>query len=397
MGPLTGIRILDLSTMITGPMATQLMAEQGADVIRVEPLIPTDLLGDIGPARNGFSAIQMNVNRAKRSLAIDLKNPAMRPAIERLVASADVIIQNFRPGTAERLGLGYETVNAIRPEVIYASITGFGTSGPYAAMPVYDPVIQAVTGLVDIQGADPMLDGHPRFMRTIICDKTTAMTMSQALTAALFSRERTGKGQQMELNMLDAALAFNWPDVMWGNALIGEGVSESHDLTNVYFTRQALDGHVLVLPSTVPQFRGMCQALGIPKFANDPRFQTPQDLVDHKDAIRAKMDSLIAERRVDELVETLIANNVPCAPVVSRSQVHLNPQVAHLGSVIEAEHPDAGTVRYPRHPTQFHSTPASAKTLAPRSGQHTREVLEEAGLGSAEVDALVKTGAIVEG
>ena len=184
---------------------------------------------------------------------------------------------------------------------------------------------------------------------------------------------------------------------MWGNALIGEGVSESHDLTDVYFTRQAADGHVLVLPSTVPQFRGMCQSLGIPEFADDPRFETPQDLVDHKNAIRAKMDSLIAERRVDELVETLIANNVPCAPVVSRSDVYLNPQVAHLGSVIEAEHPDAGTVRYPRHTTQFHSTPASAKTLAPRPGQHTCEVLEEVGFGAGEVDALVQAGAIVLG
>ena len=397
MGPLEGFRILDLSTMITGPMATQMLAEQGADVIRVEPVVPTDLLRDIGPERGGVSAIQMNVNRAKRSLAIDLKNEQARAAFEKLVATADVMLQNFRPGTAERLGLGYEAINRIRPEIIYASITGFGTTGPYAAMPVYDPVIQAVGGMVDVQGADPKLDGTPRFMRSILCDKTTAMTMSQALTAALLSRERTGKGQQLELTMIDAAIAFNWCDVMWSNTFVGEGATESDDLADAFEARKALDGYVLAIPSTLAQFRGMCVVLDLPDLADDPRFQTPQGLFDNREEIRERLNAIIATRQVEELCAALIANNVPCAPVVPRGELHANPQVAHLGSVLEGDHPLGGRVRYPRHPTQFHRTPAGAETLAPRSGQHTRELLEEAGLSVEEVEGLASAGAVALG
>ncbi|NJN52470.1 MAG: CoA transferase, partial [Gammaproteobacteria bacterium] len=212
-GPLSGVRILDLTSMISGPVATQLLADQGADVIKIEPP-GGDLVRNLGPSRGGLTATFVSSNRSKRSLALDLKSEAGVGVLERLIPTADVFVQNFRPGAIDRMGFGEARVRALRGDIIYVSISGFGETGPYAHKRVYDPVIQALSGLTAIQADRDT--GRPRMVRTIIPDKTTAVTAAQAMTAALFARERHGKGQHVRLAMLDAMVAYLWPEGMTG-------------------------------------------------------------------------------------------------------------------------------------------------------------------------------------
>src|ERR1700722_8269971 len=208
-GPLDAVRVLDLTSMVAGPVATMILADQGADVIKVEP--PNgDLMRHLSLQRNGMSAFFLSCNRNKRSLAVDLKSAGGLAILQKLVPSADVLVHNFRPGAAERIGVGEEAVRALRHDIIYVSITGYGETGPYAGQRAYDPVIQAMSGLADIQADNET--GRPRMVRTIIADNTTALTAAQAITAALFARTRTGQGQHVRLAMLDAMVAFLWPE-----------------------------------------------------------------------------------------------------------------------------------------------------------------------------------------
>jgi crotonobetainyl-CoA:carnitine CoA-transferase CaiB-like acyl-CoA transferase len=217
-GPLSGIRVIDLTSMISGPVATMMLADQGADVIKVEAL-DGDLVRGAGATRAGITSTFISSNRSKRALAIDLKTPEGVQALKKLLQTADIMVQNFRPGAIERMGFGEDVVRAIKEDIIYVSISGFGETGPYAHQRVYDPVIQALSGLAAIQtdGAT----GRPKMIRTIIPDKTTAVTAAQAITAALFARERTGKGQHIRLAMLDTMVAYLWPEGMGGFTLVG--------------------------------------------------------------------------------------------------------------------------------------------------------------------------------
>jgi crotonobetainyl-CoA:carnitine CoA-transferase CaiB-like acyl-CoA transferase len=217
-GPLDGVRVLDLTSMVAGPVATMILADQGADVIKVEP--PNgDLMRHLSLQRNGMSAFFLSCNRNKRSLAVDLKSAGGLAILQKLIPTADVLVHNFRPGAAERIGVGEEAVRALRHDIIYVSITGYGETGPYAGQRAYDPVIQAMSGLADIQANNET--GRPRMVRTIIADNTTALTAAQAITAALFARTRTGHGQHVRLAMLDAMVAFLWPEAMPGLTFVG--------------------------------------------------------------------------------------------------------------------------------------------------------------------------------
>ena len=226
MGALDGIRVVDLSTMISGPMSTRILGDQGADVIKVEPPEIGDLVRHMGATQNGVSATFATANRNKRSVLADLKTPDGQEFVRRLVGTADIFVQNFRPGAIERLQLGYTEVRKLKPDIIYTSISGFGTRGPFKDQRVYDPVIQALSGLAAIQ-ADRET-GRPRMMRLVVPDKLTAVTAAQAMTAALFARERTGKGQLLELSMLDATIAFHWSEGMAGHTWKGERVQRRH-------------------------------------------------------------------------------------------------------------------------------------------------------------------------
>ncbi|MEE4280632.1 MAG: CoA transferase, partial [Pseudomonadales bacterium] len=265
-GPLDGVRVLDLTSMISGPVATMMLADQGADVIKVEAL-SGDLVRGAGPNRSGITATFISSNRSKRSLALDLKSQAGAKILRELVATADVFVQNFRPGTIERMGFGEDAVREICPDIIYVSISGFGESGPYAHQRVYDPVIQALSGLAAIQADGET--GRPKMIRTIIPDKTTAVTAAQAITAALFARERKGVGQHVRLAMLDTMLAYLWPEGMSGYTLVGKEVKAARAQLSPDLIFATTDGYITAGAVSDKEWHGMCRALDKPEWRDD--------------------------------------------------------------------------------------------------------------------------------
>ena len=274
MGPLNGVKVVDLSVMISGPLAAMMLADQGAEVVKVESPGLGDLMRFLGTSKGGMTGIFANNNRGKRSLVVDLKQPAGLDLVRRLVADADVLIQNFRPGAMDRLGLGYDDVAAINPRLIYVSISGYGPDGPSSHRRVYDNVIQAASGLASVQ-CDPVT-GTPSLFRTLLCDKVTSYTAAQAVTAALYARA-TGAagGQHIVLAMLDAAIAFMWPDSAMDAALLDDDVNRSPTIGSNYSVTPLADGFVSAGAVSEAEFRGLVAAFGHPEIADDPRFSTP--------------------------------------------------------------------------------------------------------------------------
>ena len=383
-GPLAGIRVVDLTTVISGPVCTMLLADQGADVIKIEP--PG---GDIARRTAGdgeLTAMFVSSNRGKRSIALDLKQPAAVEVVRRLAASADVMVQNFRPGTVERLGLDADTLRARNPRLVYLSISGVGETGPYVEKRVYDPVIQSLSGLADVQ-ADPAT-GRPRMVRTIVADKTTAVHAAQAVTAALFARERTGAGQHVRLSMLDTMVAFIWPEAMVQHTIVGrEGVG-TNPTARPDLVFETADGFITVGSVSDAEWRGLCGVLGKPEWIEDPRFASPS----RRSANAAERLTLVGEvlrggasRR---WLDALDAADVPCAPVLRKGEVAADAQVQHNRLIETLAQPGLGDVRQPRPAARFEATPAAIGGPAPRIGEHTDQILAELGYGAAEIAAL---------
>ena len=272
-GPLDGYRVVDLTSMISGPLATMILADQGADVIKVENPDGGDHTRAANNRRNGFSASFLNNNRNKRSVALDLRDPAAKDALLRLVATADVFIQNFRPGVAERMGFGEDALRAVKPDIIYVSISGFGETGPYAGKPVYDPLIQGVSGLASVQaGSD---SERPRLVRTIVPDKLTAVVASQAITAALLVRERTGAGQHVRLSMLDAIIAFLWASDMGSQTFVGGEFPQQDAASFIDLIYETTTDYISAAVQTNKEWLALTRALDKAEWLTDPRFTTP--------------------------------------------------------------------------------------------------------------------------
>lgn len=376
-GPLHGFRIIDLTSNISGPLATMILADQGADVIKIEPPDGGDHTRASANRRGGFSASFLNNNRNKRSVALDLKTPAARDAVLKLAATADVFIQNFRPGVIGRMGLGEDAVRAVAPRIVYVSISGFGEQGPYAGKPAYDPVVQALSSLATIQaGSDT---DRPRLVRTILPDKLTAITASQAITAALLARARTGEGQHIRLSMLDAMLQFLWSSDMAGQTFVGDEKPQQDTASAIDLIYATADGYISVAVQTNKQWEGLTRALDHPEWRDDARFRTPalrqQNI---EDRLRLTQDALLA-RPASVWLDRLTAEDVPCAPVLTRSQVIRHPQVVAGGTLVETDHPVAGRLRQARPAARFSATPAAIRRGAPALGEHTAEVLAEIG------------------
>lgn len=390
-GPLHGFRIIDLTSNISGPLATMLLADQGADVIKVESPYGGDHTRASANRRGGFSASFLNNNRNKRSIALDLKNEAARDAVMKLCATADVFIQNFRPGVVERMGLGEAAVRSVAPSIVYVSISGFGERGPYAAKPAYDPVVQALSGLATIQaGSDT---DRPRLVRTILPDKLTAVTASQAITAALLARVRTGLGQHVRLAMLDAMLQFLWSSDMAGQTFIGDEKPQAETASAIDLIYATADGYISVAVQTNKQWEGLTRALNQPQWLSDPRFRTPalrQQNIDER--LRLTQETLLT-RSSAEWLERLTAEDVPCAPVLTRRQLIGHPQVVANEILLETDHPVAGRLRQTRSAARFSATPASVRFGAPALGEHTDAILGELGYSAAEIAALKGFGA----
>ncbi len=385
-GPLEGVRILDLTSMISGPVATMLLGDQGADVVKVEPP-GGDLVRALGPNRAGLTASFVSANRSKRSLVLDLKTPAGLAALKRLIPTADVFVQNFRPGAIERMGLGEPVVRGLRSDIVYVSISGFGERGPYAHKRVYDPVIQALSGLAAIQADRDT--GRPRMVRTIIPDKTTALTAAQAITAALFARQRTGKGQHLRLAMLDAMVAYLWPEGMTGFTFVGREVKASRAQIAQDLIFQTSDGYITAGAVSDAEWLGMCNALERPEWLDDERFKTAAGRVIYATERLAMTADVLKQRTSAEWLERLDREGVPCAPVLSREDVIAHEQIRTNALIEEHDHPVGGRIRQPRPAAQFSDTPARIRRQAPLLGEHSREILEEVGLSAAEIDTLL--------
>ncbi|HEY4173325.1 MAG TPA: CoA transferase [Rhodopila sp.] len=386
-GPLDGYRIVDLTSMISGPLATMILADQGADVIKVEnPEAGGDHTRAANNARNGFSASFLNNNRNKRSVALDLKNPAALRAVLRLAATADVFVQNFRPGVAERMGLGEDAVRAVAPKIVYVSISGFGETGPYAQKPVYDPLIQGVSGLASIQaGSDAE---RPRLVRTILPDKLTAYNAAQAITAALLSRERTGKGQHIRLSMLDAIIAFLWASDMGSQTFVGQDIPQQEAASFIDLIYETATTPISAAVQSNKEWAALTRALDTPEWLDDPRFKTPALRQRHINERLAMTQEALRTRSAEEWLRRLTEAGVPCAPVLTRTTMLTNPQVVANGIVVETEHPRAGRLRQARPAARFSETPATIRQGGPGLGQQTREVLAELGFSPADIEAL---------
>jgi crotonobetainyl-CoA:carnitine CoA-transferase CaiB-like acyl-CoA transferase len=387
-GPLHGVRVVDLTTMISGPIATMMLADQGADVIKVEPPAG-DLVRHLGPNRHGLTATFLSANRSKRSLVLDLKTAAGMGVLEKLVGTADVFVQNFRPGTAERMGIGEAVVRRWRPDIVYVSISGFGEQGPYAHKRVYDPVIQALSGLADIQRDGD--SGRPRMVRTIVPDKTTAVTAAQAITAALFARERSGEGQHVRLAMLDTMIAYLWPEGMTGYTFVGREVAASRAQLAQDLIFATADGYITAGAVSDAEWQGMCRALERLQWLDDARFRTAQDRVVNVRERLALTAEVLATRSSAEWLARLDHEGVPCAPVLARHQVFGHEQALLNEVVGEHDHPVAGRIRQPRPAARFDRTPAGITRPAPVLGEHSREIVAELGL---DVDALTAAGVL---
>lgn len=373
-GPLAGVRVVDLTAMISGPVATMMLADQGADVIKVEPP-GGDLVRHMGATRGGLSATFLSANRSKRSVVLDLKTPLGLEALARLVATADVFVQNFRPGAAERMGIGEAALRAVREDLIYVSISGFGETGPYAHKRVYDPVIQALSGLAAIQADRD--SGRPRMVRTIVPDKVTALTAAQAITAALFARERHGGGQHLKLAMLDATVAFLWPEGMTGHTFVGAEVAAARAQLAQDLIFATADGYITAGAVSDAEWAGMCRALERPEWEQDVRFRTAQDRVENV-AERLRLTAeVLATRPSGYWLEHLDREGVPCAPVLSRSDVVGHEQIIANELLAEYAHPDAGRIRQPRPAARFDRTPAAIRCGAPALGADTEALLTE--------------------
>jgi len=391
-GPLHGYRVVDLTSNVAGPLGTMILGDQGADIIKVEAPDGGDATRAGGNRRAGFTASFLNNNRNKRSIVLDLKTAAGLAAVMRLVAGADVFVQNFRPGVAERLGVGEGAVRAVSPKIVYVSISGFGEKGPYAEKPAYDPVIQGFSGLATVQaGSD---EARPRLLRTILPDKLTAITASQAITAALLARERSGEGQHVRLSMLEAVLTFMWASDMGSQTFVGEEPARQEAASAFDLIYETADGYMTVAALTDRQWAGLARVVERPEWVEDERFKSSALRQKNIDArLQVTQDALLT-RLAAEWLERLTAAGVPCAPVLTRNEVIRHPHVREMGIVVETEHPAAGRLRQARPAARFSGTPSEIRRGAPRLGEHTEEILAELGYSAAEIaDLRAEAGA----
>ena len=391
-GPLAGVRVLDLTAMVSGPVATMMLADQGADVIKIESP-GGDIMRGFGTVVDGMSASFLSCNRNKRSLCVDLKAKEGLEIVRKLIPTADVLVQNFRPGAIERMGLGEAEVRKLRPDIVFVSISGFGDTGPYAHQRVYDPVIQALCGMAETQ-ADRHPEYRPRMVRVIVPDKTTAVTAAQAITAALFSRERTKQGQHVRLAMLDVMIAYMWPESMASMSFVGREQDPARAQMGPDLVYRTRDGFITAGAVSNAEWQGMCKAIGREDLLADERFATVTARSKHTAERRTAISEELAKWDSKDILARMDANGVPCAPVLKRTEL-LDDEQVKVNRVIET-HDDArlGKVRQPRPAAIFDRTPAEVRTLAPWLGEHNAAILRELGFSVSDILRLAKEGTL---
>lgn len=390
---LEGLRVLDFSRVIAGPYCAMLLGDLGAEVIKVErPGRGDDLRHWRG--REGMSAVFAAMNRNKRGVALELTHPEGARLAFELARRADVVVENFLPGTADRLGIGYAAVSAVNPGVVYASISGFGQTGPYALRPGYNSIAQGMSGLMALTG---MPGNPPTKVGGSVADLAAAFLAFGGVCAALVQRLRTGRGQHLDVSLLASTLAL-LPDPVahffagGGVRPVREGNRNPHLAPAEAF--QTKDGLLNIVLMNPDQWGRFCQALGDPGLATDSRFATNEARLAHREEFRARVEARLGTATTAEWVRRFTAAQIACGPVYEFDEVFQDPQVQHLGLVVEVVQPPLGSVRMLGFPYRTSAGPVTIRRPAPRLGEHTREVLEELGLGSAEIERLAALGVV---
>ena len=391
MKPLEGITILEFSTMITAALASMMLAEQGARVIKVEPIDTGDPMRYIGARKGDISSLFAGCNRGKESIKVDLKSEAGQAVIHEMMPNIDVVIHNFRPGTMDTLNLDFETLQAMNPQLVYKAISGFGTEGPLRRAPAYDPIIQAQCGMAATQGSDE----SPTFIRSLLCDKITGYTACQAVTSALFARERTGNGQMIDLSMLDSGLFFMFPDGFQNHALLEEDTTPGGLLIDMlYDLTLTKDGGITVAAANQEMQGRMLSAIGLLHLLQDERFDSMAKLVENLHIFR----ELVAEKCMgytsDELLALLRAVEVPCAKCLTRDEVLAQEQLSANDSVSIVDHPHLGKIRIVRAPPRFGGERLEPSRPTPAHGEHTDDVLASFGVTVDRIEALRSEGVL---
>lgn len=386
MGPLNGLKVVDLTTMVSGPVASMMLADQGATVIKVEPLMG-EQMRHIGPPLNGVASGFFSCNRGKESIALDLKSDAGKKILLQLAESADVFMQNFRPGAIERMGFSEQALREINKKLIYVSISGFGEHGPYTEKRVYDPVIQALSGATDIQ-AD-RASGRPQMFRIIVADKVTSLAAAQAISSALYAREKTGEGQHIRLSMLDTMLSFFWPEGMAGMTYADMEFDVTQFQGKMDLIYPTKDRYITAGAVSDKEWAGMCRGIQREDLIDDPRFKTASDRFVNGEERKAITAEEIAKWSSEEILARLDKEGVPCAPLLNRKELMQHEQIIANDSIQRIEYPGFGEVRQARPAARFDKTPAEISGPGPRLGQHSRAILAGLGYSSDEIDALI--------
>ena len=379
MSALEGLRVLELTQVMAGPFCGQVLGDMGADVIKVEPLE-----GDSTRESMGTAAF-LAVNRNKRSVALNLKDPAHQAVLHRLVRDADVVLENNRPGVAERLGAGWETLSEVNPRLIYASVSGFGQTGPYSQRPGYDLIAQGLSGVMSVTG-EP--DGDPVKCGIPIGDLSAGLFCAVAILSAVVARERTGRGQRIDTSLFEGALALSiWETAeLWGTGSVPQALGSAHRLTAPYQALRTADGHITVGGNNEKLWRRLCEAIGRPELIE--AFPTNDDRMARRPELARELESALAARTTDEWVEALIEAGVPCGPIHDYRQVFEDPHTQAREMEVRIEHPTEGEISTLGIPVKLSDTPGAIRRPAPLLGEHTDEVLREAGLTAEEIAAL---------
>ena len=387
-GPLSGITVIDLTAMISGPVCTMMLGDQGADVIKVEPLTG-ELTRKVGASKNGMTTSFLCANRSKRSLTLNLKDPKGITVLKKLITKADVLVQNFRPGAMKRMGLSYEEVKKLNKEIIYTSISGFGEKGPYSNQRVYDPVIQALSGLADIQRDQKT--NFPKMVRTIIPDKTTGMAAAQAISSALFYKERYGTGQHIKLAMLDVMVAYLWPEGSASLSFVGDEGDPSKGQMGLDLVFQTKDNKYITAGAvTDKEWLGMCNAFDRKDLLSDPRFNTPRARFDNKTERRLLIADEIKKHNSIDILTKLHENEVPSAPILSRTELLENEQIIENNIIEFHDSKFFGNIRSPRPAPIYSDSPINGSQLAPLLGQNSIEILKEIDYKDQEIANLLQ-------
>jgi crotonobetainyl-CoA:carnitine CoA-transferase CaiB-like acyl-CoA transferase len=395
-GPLSGVRILDLTAVVAGPLATQMLGDMGADVIKIEPP-EGDAPRHTGPARSpGMAALFMGLNRSKRSLVLDLKQERARDALWRLIVDADVLVHSMRPQKMAKLGFGHEAVCAKYPRLVYAALHGYRDGGPYSGQPAYDDVIQGQSGIAALMA---QAGGEPRYAPMILADKTCALAISGAICAALFARERTGRGQFVEIPMFEQMVSFVLGEHLFGHNFeppLGP-LGYSRVLAAWRRPYRTKDGYLCMMAYTQAHWRKFFTAIGKPKMLTDPRFDSIASRAKNIVALYELAGACITGKTTDEWLMVLRELEIPSARMASLDEVMTDPQLAASGFFKRAAHPTEGEILYTDLPVRFSDGAASSTRLQPRLGEHSFEVLRETGLSDNEIETLAASGAIVDG